>query len=426
IDYWCGIVIARENRTRVRKTFLIISIITNIGLLFAFKYFNFVSDSIRIIAAMVSIKFSPPILKVLLPIGISFYTFQTLSYTIDVYRKKIQPEKHFGIYALYVSFFPQLVAGPIERGGHLLHQLRKKTTFKYERVTDGLRLILWGYIKKLVIADRLALIVDTVYSNVNEFSGITYIIATIFFAFQIYCDFSGYTDIARGCARVLGIDLARNFRRPYFAKSLGEFWQRWHISLSSWFRDYVYIPLGGSRVAPIIHYRNLLIVFLVSGMWHGANWTFAIWGLFHGCGLCMLHLMKNVRVFITRYLPNYTMPCVNIIKIFATFTFVTVGWVLFRAASLHDAWYMLTHFVPQGNITLFFESINEIHWFRFKSEFILLTLLIIVEGLDESFSLNESFLRSSVVVRWICYLIGIFMIILFGVYGQREFIYFQF
>ena len=265
IDYFVAIKISREDNEKMRKIYLLLSIITNIGLLISFKYLNFISSSVSEFLQLFSIQFSPIILDVLLPVGISFYTFQTLSYTIDVYRRRIKPERHFGIFAVYVSFFPQLVAGPIERGKNLLPQFLEKHYFDYIRVTNGLKLMLWGFFKKIVIADRLAVVVNAVYNNPTEFTGAPLILATVFFAFQIYCDFSGYSDIAIGTAQVMGYNLMDNFKRPYFAGSISEFWQRWHISLSTWFRDYLYIPLGGSRVSIPRWYFNLIIIFIVSG-----------------------------------------------------------------------------------------------------------------------------------------------------------------
>lgn len=282
VDYWAGLRMGRHETRTGRRPFLIASVVTNLGVLFTFKYFNFFNDSVRAVLDRANIFYDVPAFELLLPVGISFYTFQSLSYSIDVYRGQKTPERHLGIFALYVAFFPQLVAGPIERSTHLLPQFFEQHRFEYDRAVDGLRLILWGFFKKLVIADRLAIYVNEVYGNPGAHSGGAIALATYFFAFQIYCDFSGYSDIAIGSARVMGYDLMDNFRRPYFAKSIREFWSRWHISLSTWFRDYVYVPLGGSRVATWVWYSNLMIVFLVSGLWHGANWTFVVWGGLHG------------------------------------------------------------------------------------------------------------------------------------------------
>src|ERR1043165_6740014 len=280
VDYWAGRLI--EDHRHQRRPLLLASLIVNIGFLAFFKYYNFLNENLTHLLGLAGRNNPIPALRILLPIGLSFHTFQAMSYTIEVYRGNQKAERHFGIYALYVMFYPQLVAGPIERPQNMLHQFHRKVGFNYDRVVAGLRLTLWGLFKKIVIADRLSIYVDAVYNNATHHSGITCIVATIFFAFQIYCDFSGYSGIALGAAKVLGIDLMENFRRPYLATSIKDFWSRWHISLSTWFRDYLYIPLGGSRVKMPRHILNLLIVFMVSGLWHGANWTFLIWGALHG------------------------------------------------------------------------------------------------------------------------------------------------
>lgn len=278
VDYTLCILMGREKEKRKRKKYLYISLFVNLGLLFLFKYFNFFNGTLRDIFINFNIAYNVPDFSLLLPMGISFYTFQTMSYTIDVYKGRREPEKHLGIFALYISFFPQLVAGPIERSEKLLPQFREKHTFNYERVTDGLKRMLWGFFKKMVIADRLSILVKYVYgSNLYNLEGFPLLLGTLFFAFQIYCDFSGYSDIAIGAAKVMGFDLMENFNRPYFSKSISEFWKRWHISLSTWFKDYVYIPMGGNRVKVPRHYFNLFFTFLVSGLWHGTDWTFVAW-----------------------------------------------------------------------------------------------------------------------------------------------------
>jgi D-alanyl-lipoteichoic acid acyltransferase DltB (MBOAT superfamily) len=268
IDYYAGILL-ENTEGKKRKVFLIASLIANIGVLAVFKYYNFLNNNLSVLLNSFGYKNSIPNLGILLPIGLSFHTFQAMSYTIEVYRRKQKAERHFGIYALYVMFYPQLVAGPIERPQNMLHQFYEKHYFDFERIIDGLKLMLWGLFIKLVIADRLAIFVNAVYNNPEKHSGLTLAIATIFFAFQIYCDFSGYSNIAIGAARVMGFKLMTNFNRPYFSRSIAEFWKRWHISLSTWFSDYLYIPLGGNRVSVPRWYFNLFFVFLVSGLWHG-------------------------------------------------------------------------------------------------------------------------------------------------------------
>jgi alginate O-acetyltransferase complex protein AlgI len=294
-DYLCGLRMGRLATKRERKPWLILTLVVNLGLLFVFKYLDFFGDSLRALFNQFNIFYDVPAYNLLLPVGISFYTFQTLSYSIEVYRGNQKPERHLGIFALYVSFFPQLVAGPIERSTRLLPQFWVQHGFDASRAASGFRLILWGFFKKIVIADRLAIYVNDVYGNPGAQDGLTLLVATYFFAFQIYCDFSAYSDIAIGSARIMGYDLMQNFRRPYFARSIQEFWQRWHISLSTWFRDYVYIPLGGNRVPKWRWYVNLMAVFLVSGLWHGAAWTFVVWGALHGGYLIVGVLTLDVR-----------------------------------------------------------------------------------------------------------------------------------
>jgi len=295
IDFFCGYKMNSITEQAQKKSYLYLSLISNLGILFTFKYFNFFKTISTDILAQFHIEQALPTFPLLLPMGISFYTFQTMSYSIDVYHEKVKAEKHLGIFALFVTFFPQLVAGPIERSGNLLPQFYKHTKFEYERITSGLKLMAWGFFKKIVIADRLAQFVNYVYNDPYEYQGIYLVTATIFFAFQIYCDFSAYSDIAIGSARVLGFDLMKNFNRPYFSKSIDEFWKNWHISLSTWFKDYIYIPLGGNRVVKWRWYYNLFITFLISGFWHGANWTFVVWGALHGFYLVFSHATKNIR-----------------------------------------------------------------------------------------------------------------------------------
>lgn len=295
ITYGCGLLVERyRGERRKQRLFLLGSLFLNFGILFIFKYYNFLTGSIFSLLSWLGIRFAFPEFTLLLPVGISFYTFQAVGYSLDVYRGDIKPERYLGIYALFVSFFPQLVAGPIERARNLLPQFKEIHRFDETNATQGLKLMLWGYFMKLCVADRLALYVDAVYNNVSEHNGTSLLLASIFFAFQIYCDFGGYSLIAIGAARVMGFSLMENFRRPYFAQSIKEFWGRWHISLSTWFKDYVYIPLGGNRVGRFRHALNLFVTFLVSGIWHGANWTFVLWGGFHG----------GTQV-VEKYLPKY-------------------------------------------------------------------------------------------------------------------------
>lgn len=344
IDYCAALLIWRSPSASAQLRYLIVSLSCNLGILFAFKYFRFFNDTMAALVAPMGFEWSPPAWDVLLPVGISFYTFQSMSYTLDMYLHGQKPERHAGLFALYVMFFPQLVAGPIERSGNLLPQFRTEKTFDVDRAASGLRLMLWGMFKKVVIADRLALVVDQVYNHLGSQSGPALTIATVCFAFQIYCDFSGYSDIAIGAARVLGFDLMRNFNRPYIARSIGEFWSRWHISLSTWFKDYVYIPLGGNRV-PIGRWRfNIFLVFMLSGLWHGANWTFVIWGALHGGAYVISSLTTKLRASFVQYSGLARMPRLHrALQTSFIFFVVCVAWVFFRARSVEDALYVLRH-----------------------------------------------------------------------------------
>jgi D-alanyl-lipoteichoic acid acyltransferase DltB (MBOAT superfamily) len=343
VDFIAGIQIERSQGRR-RKWMLIISIIANVGVLGLFKYFNFINANLAALAARFALHYPVHNLGLLLPIGLSFHTFQAMSYTIEVYRGKQKAERHFGIYALYVMFYPQLVAGPIERPQNLIHQFRERHYFEYQRITAGLKLMFWGLFKKIVIADRIAAMVNPIYNNPSNYHGLQLLLASYLFAFQIYCDFSGYSDIAIGAAQVMGFRLMQNFNAPYFAKSIEEFWRRWHISLSTWFRDYLYIPLGGNRVSVPRWYFNLFFVFLVSGLWHGANWTFVIWGALHGSYIILSNLTKSPRARIVSYLGLDRLPKLyNAVRMLVTFHLVVIGWVFFRARSLHDALYIITH-----------------------------------------------------------------------------------
>ncbi|HXB11221.1 MAG TPA: MBOAT family O-acyltransferase, partial [Bacteroidia bacterium] len=330
IDYFAGIFI-ESTEGKKRKLYLICSLVANIGVLALFKYYNFLNDNLTLLLGHLHVNNPIPILKILLPIGLSFHTFQAMSYTIEVYRGKQKAERNFGMYSLYVMFYPQLVTGPIERPQNLLPQLKAEHPFDSANVTSGLRLIAWGLFKKVVIADRLAILVDNVYSRPHHYNGISLVIATLFFTYQIYCDFSGYTDIAIGAARVMGIKLMQNFNNPFQAKSLPEFWTRWHISLSTWFRDYLYIPMGGNRVAVPRHLFNLFFVFLIGGLWHGAHWTFIAWGALHGFYLIFGFLTKKPREKISTAMGIQNF---SIIAILTTFGLVSYACIFFRADSI--------------------------------------------------------------------------------------------
>jgi alginate O-acetyltransferase complex protein AlgI len=427
VDYCAGMLIEAAQGAR-RRTFLLMSLVANIGALAVFKYYGFLTANLSQLLSLLDMRYMLPALHIILPIGLSFHTFQAMSYTIEVYRGHQKAERHLGIFALYVMFFPQLVAGPIERPQNLLHQFREPHRLDYSRWAEGLRLMLYGLLKKVVVADNLGQVVNLVYTTPTHYSGPVLLLATVFFAFQIYCDFSGYSDIAIGVARLLGYDLMTNFRRPYFATSIAEFWRRWHISLSTWFRDYLYIPLGGSRASTGRVCLNLLIVFLVSGLWHGAAWTFVVWGALHGFYLVVGKLTGPWRASFRRWLGLERCPrLLAIWQAGCVFALVTVAWVFFRARSFHDAGYILTHmFNPRG--FQLWAILGHIALPAFEMFVALLSVggLLVADWLLEArpqWFLGLWTIRSC---RWALYLTGCYLIVFFGYFGRVEFIYFQF
>jgi D-alanyl-lipoteichoic acid acyltransferase DltB (MBOAT superfamily) len=418
-----------ENQAR-RTTLLVINLVVNLGLLFAFKYFNFVNDSLRTAFNQFNLFYDVPMFQVLLPVGISFYTFQTLGYSIDVYRGSVEPEHHLGRFALFVSFFPQLLAGPIGRAKALLPQFYENFDFDEVRISSGLRLMLWGMFQKVVIADRLGLYVNAVYNNPSEWTGWPVFLATVFFAFQIYCDFAGYSDIAIGAARVLGINLMENFRRPYFARSPSEFWQRWHISLSSWFRDYLYIPLGGNRVSTRRWYMNLMFVFLVSGLWHGAAWTFVIWGGLHGLYMVGDVATRNLRGRLAQRLGLDRRPTMQtVLSGLITFSLVCLAWIFFRANSIADAFLVLRNLAPLTN----FADLNA-PWATVVSNpdqemalsIALIILLELVHLAQEQQWIAANLWQRPLWLRWVAYLALALAIMNLGITEEVPFIYVQF
>lgn len=429
IDYFAGIYI--ENATGKKKKFyLIFSLIANIGVLAIFKYYNFINTNLSFLLHGFALSNPLPYLSILLPIGLSFHTFQAMSYTIEVYRGNQKAERHFGIYSLYVMFYPQLVAGPIERPQNLLHQFREHFDFNYERVTSGLRLMAWGLFKKVVIADRLAIVVDTVYNNPEQHNSLTLIIATIFFAFQIFCDFSGYSDMAIGAARVMGFKLMTNFDKPYQSKSIHEFWKRWHISLSTWFRDYFYISLGGNRVSIPRWYLNLFLVFLVSGLWHGANWTFVIWGALHGFYLVFALITKGFR---EKFNKIFFLDRFPIISALTTFALVSFAWIFFRANNVQSAFYIAKNiFTGIPDLISKLQSHQSIYKYVGLStnEIILSIALILfletIHYIQTKINISEIFIRKPFYFRWAVYYGLVLAILFLGVYENRQFIYFQF
>ena len=428
IDYFAGIMMGRTDDKKKRKKYLILSLVSNLSLLFLFKYFNFFNDSAKTVLEYLNIPFYLPQFRLLLPMGISFYTFQTMSYSIDVYNGVIKPEKHLGIFALYVTFFPQLVAGPIERSENLLPQFREKHDFDYDLATNGLKLIAWGLFKKVVIADRVAILVNTVYNNVHDYTGLPLILATILFAFQIYCDFSGYSDIAIGSAQFMGYRLMENFRRPYFSKSISEFWRRWHISLSTWFKDYIYIPLGGNRVSKWKWQLNLATVFLISGLWHGASWTFVVWGAIHGFYQIFSIWTSSIRKKIVKLIGLDKIPTLHsILQIILTFTLVCFGWIFFRANNISDAIYVIKNmFINIGNGV----PIDQLGLdsFQLKVAFLSIGVMELVHLIQEykKKTIREIISTKPIWIRWSLYYILVLCIILLGTFGSQEFIYFQF
>ncbi|MCK5857040.1 MAG: MBOAT family protein [Bacteroidales bacterium] len=419
VDFVVGKKIHNEDNGLKRKRWLLVSLAVNIGFLGFFKYYNFFVDSFIDAFTIFGGGFESFHLNIILPVGISFYTFQTLSYTLDIYYKKLKPTDDAFAFFAFVSFFPQLVAGPIERAKDLLPQFLKIHTINYNLLRSGLLLMLWGFFKKIVIADRLAIFVDGAYGDIANLDGITSIVAVVFFAFQLYLDFSAYSDIAIGSARILGFDLSTNFKRPYLSSSFSDFWKRWHISLSSWFKDYVYIPLGGNRVAQMKLIRNVLIVFVLSGLWHGASWNFVIWG-----GLNGLFILVFDRFFSNK--DNNLLK-----KIFISF-FVTTLWALslvfFRAQTFGDSIMMFSNLFESNKDVLYNYGLNEMEFgFAIKLLLAYMVFEIIIEKYD---FLYQWFVNRNFVIRWAVYISMLVVILLFGSYGvglnDNNFIYFQF
>lgn len=425
VDYGVGLRLQEAKQSNKRKLWLLLSLFVNLGMLGYFKYYNFFLDNF--VAAFTwfgqSIDMRP--LSIVLPVGISFYTFQTLSYSIDVYRRKLEPTRDVLAFAAYVSFFPQLVAGPIERAIHLLPQFHSRRYFEYAKAVDGLKQILWGFFKKMVIADNCAVYANMIFNDSDSYNGSTLLLGAVFFAFQIYGDFSGYSDIAIGTARLFGFNLRRNFAFPYFSRDIAEFWRRWHISLSSWFRDYLYIPLGGSRVKKWLRIRNIWIVFLVSGFWHGANWTFIVWGGLHALYYLPLMLGKRNRHYLDTVAQDRQLPTVSeLSQMLITFLLVTLAWVFFRAENIHHAFaylgeifspsFMNVPDFPEGRLALVTVG--------------LLVFFLIVEwiGRTQEYAIAAIGNQWPKWLRWSWYYLLIFIIGMFMQTEETPFIYFQF
>ena len=431
VDYFCGLGMARYPGRK--KWLLALSLTMNLGLLFFFKYLNFFGETLTALCRAVSIPFSAPALNIILPVGISFYTFQTLSYTLDVYRGRLEPERDFVTFALFVSFFPQLVAGPIEKASNLLPQLKEEHRFTYENASWGAKLMAWGFFKKMVVADQLAvLLVDPVYQNPGSYEGGILVLATCAFAFQIYCDFGGYSDIARGCARMMGVRLMVNFKSPYFfSHSIGNYWQRNHISLSQWFTEYVYIPLGGSRKGRLKQYWFTTITFFLSGLWHGAEWSFVVWGLLQALYLNLERLCRRPKG------PPRSPP-LRLLAIVTTFGLSCFSLIFFRAANIGEALYVVRHSLwGIGSPGLYCRTAVDqlftalgLGMAEIAMLLGVLLLLFLFDLADEKGDAIAMVSAWPAAVRWACYLGLVMIVLIFGIYGPgydvRAFAYFDF
>jgi D-alanyl-lipoteichoic acid acyltransferase DltB (MBOAT superfamily) len=410
VDYFAGIYLEKIEG-KGKKVFLILSLIANIGILCVFKYYNFINENIGYLFRFFVQQNPIPYLNIILPIGLSFHTFQAMSYTIEVYRGNQKAEKNFGIYALYVMFYPQLVAGPIERPQNMLHQFHEKHQFNWTLFKAGLMQMAWGMFKKVAIADRIAMAIDPVFDNPWSQSGTTLLVSAIFYSFQIYCDFSGYSDIGIGAAKTMGFDLMRNFDSPYLSTKISEFWKRWHISLSTWFKDYLYIPLGGNRVKKAKVYSNLFIVFLISGIWHGANWTFAIWGALHGSFL----VIENI--FSSKFKYKNSSIWMKSAQMLFVFILVSIAWVFFRSPTVKQAYFVLVKIFSLSFTDTVSLGVNLV-----EGLFILFLVfsMMLKEKRYPGFNIknNGLFVLTFAATAIACYF--------FGVFGNVQFIYFQF
>lgn len=417
INYYCSRKMHGSNTSSQRKYYLYACLAVNLGILGYFKYMNFFIGSFNDLVSLVGINDSVSTLQIILPVGISFYTFQVSSYSIDVYRKRLNPSNNYLEFSVFIAFFPQLVAGPIERAQNLLHQFSKKRTVTSQTLSSGCYLLLLGYFKKIFVADNLAIFSDQVFSESSTVVGVGVLIGLLAFTFQIYCDFSGYTDIARGAARLLGFELMENFKFPYFSRSPREFWSRWHISLSSWLRDYLYFPLGGSRVSKLVTYRNLLITMLLGGLWHGANWTFIVWGAFHGSILILYRLLGIEDYLRTISSSSITNIFKNLLFWLLFFGLTVFGWGIFRAESLLEFVVLLSKF-----------SFDTYDGWQADLLYCLIytTPLIIIECVQYAKLVGIIQLKAPYIFRSLLYTVLFYLIIIYGAYGGKEFIYFQF
>jgi D-alanyl-lipoteichoic acid acyltransferase DltB (MBOAT superfamily) len=437
VDYFAGLYL--EKATGKKKLWgLYASLAANLGVLAAFKYWNWLNENLHEILRAAGFSGSPlPFLEILLPIGLSFHTFQAMSYTLEVYKGRYPAERNFGLYALYVMFYPQLVAGPIERPQNVLPQFHEEKHFNYYNMTRGLKLMLWGLFKKAVIADRISTITDQVYASPENYSGAALILATAAFAIQIFCDFSGYSDMALGSAQTMGFTLMQNFDRPYRAQTMSEFWRRWHISLSTWFRDYVYIPLGGNRVSPTRQRANQMAVFLLSGLWHGANWTFVVWGGIHGFYLIFADLTRKIRYRAVQVLGLEKLGAGYVyIQRFTVFVLASVAWVFFRADTIQKAFYIVTHFAKGEVFPLLARAFSGADWktvlqIRFPQEDIWIGLLSIaflffIHEVQERRRVTDLISAWPAWAKYPLYFVSLFTLYHLGKFTDASFIYFQF
>lgn len=422
LDYYTGLKMTDSKNKASKKFWFWLSVSINLGFLGVFKYYNFFSQSFAEAVSRIGIHVNPWTLKVILPIGISFYTFHGLSYVIDIYKDRIKAERNLVDYSVFVSFFPLLVAGPIERATHLLPQIQKKRTFNYELAIDGLKQILWGLFKKIVIADQCAEYANAIFNNSDSYSGSTLVLGAVFFAFQIYGDFSGYSDIALGTARLFGVDLLRNFAFPYFSRDIAEFWRRWHISLSTWFRDYLYIPLGGSKGGTWMKVRNTFIIFIVSGFWHGANWTFILWGLLNAIYILPSIIFNTNRTNLNIVAQGKILPTFKEgLQIITTFSLTVFAWIFFRAENLEHA----LHYVSQIFSMSLFEAPTILPQ---NKDLLFLFIFLFLEwmGREQQYAIAALGAKWSKILRWGFYYAIILAIFYFAGGSEQKFIYFQF
>ena len=434
VNYGAAILITSYfDDSRRRLAVFVAALSVSFGILFVFKYLPLLDETLTYMFAAAGVTYTPRDFDLILPLGISFYTFQAVGYTVDVYRGRTQPEQSFVKFSLFITFFPPLIAGPIERAAGLMPQLVRAQRFNMDNIMTGLKFILFGLFKKVVIADRVAIAVNTVYGAPENFAGLALLVATILFAFQIYCDFSGYSDMAVGCAKMFGINLTLNFRQPYLSRGISEFWRRWHISLSSWFKDYVYFPLGGSRVGALRYARNIMITFLISGIWHGASWTFIAWGALHGAYLIAeTVIMKPINAAL-KILSIENLFAVNAAKTAITFGLVCFGWILFRAETFDDAIFIMTHLLYDidrwGEVPYVFRTLSDmgLGMAQLLAVLVCIILLIITDISADTGNIHEKLMDKPADLRFAFYLLIGLLIIALGVFHNgTDFIYFQF